>query len=370
MKFTRPPLVDIALAVALGAFGVIGLPFTDDSAVLDRHVDAGAYVLVVLNALTLVYRRRGPLATLVVSTVLTTTFLALAYPYGPIFFPFLVAGYTAARYLRPQRSTPAAAAALLVLLSHLFTNEASLPGLLGLIPATAWVVVPFALGLSRRLYVESLERERAEAVRQRVGDERLRVAQEVHDVVGHGLAAIKMQADLALHLLARKPEQAEASLTAISRTSSEALDELRATLAVVRHPDPDTRSPSPGLGRLEDLRQRMAEAGVDVRLDTSGAPRDLSTAADLAGYRVVQESLTNVLKHSEAKVADVRVGYETDAVVIIVSNPAPLALDGQGGLGIAGMRERVTSLGGEFSAGPTTDGRFEVRAAIPAAARP
>lgn len=369
MKFSRPPLGDIALAIALMAIGVIGLPFTGDSSVVDRQVDAVAYLLVVLNALTPVYRRRWPLATLVASTVLTTTFLTLSYPYGPIFFPFLVAVYTAARYLWPQRSAPAAAGSLLLLLTHLFTNDAALPGLLGLIPATAWVVVPYALGVSRRLYVESLERERAEAVRQRVDDERLRVAQEVHDVVGHGLAAIKMQADLALHLLARKPEQAETSLTAISRTSSEALDELRATLAVVRRTEPDIRAPAPGLDRLDDLRQRMGEAGVDVRLDTSGAPRDLSSAANLAGYRVLQESLTNVLKHSDAKVAEVRIGYETDTVVITVSNPAPPARDGQNGLGIPGMRERVSSLGGEFSAGRTPDGRFEVRAAIPTAAR-
>ncbi len=136
-------------------------------------------------------------------------------------------------------------------------------------------MVPFAIGVTVRVSMDARARDQAELVRQHVDDERLRVAQEVHDVVGHGLAAIKMQADIALHVLARKPEQAEAALNAISRTSTEALDELRATLAVVRRTDADPAlAPAPGLDRLDELRQRMSEAGVDVDLrDHRRAPR-------------------------------------------------------------------------------------------------
>jgi signal transduction histidine kinase len=359
-------LGDIALASGLALIGVVGTAGADRSTEVDLPVDARAFGIVVITALVLIVRRRWPLATLAASAALTSTYLVLGYPYGPILLSFLVAVYTVARYLPPSRSTPAALAALAILLVHLFTNPAALPGLLGVFPASAWVVVPYAIGVTVRLSRESAARGRAEAVRRRVDDERLRVAQEVHDVVGHGLAAIKMQADVALHLLARKPEQAENALTAISRTSAEALDELRATLAVVRRTESDaTRSPAPGLDRLEDLRHRMGEAGVEVHLDTTGSPRELPAAVDLAGYRIVQESLTNVLRHGEAKVATVLVGYETDAVVIAISNPASHVSTGRHGLGIPGMRERVTSLGGDFAAGPTSDGRFEVRASLP-----
>jgi signal transduction histidine kinase len=351
---------DIALAVALAVVGGAAA----------AHVavpgDGWAFAMVVLTALVLVVRRRWPLVTLAAATVLTSAYLILGYPYGPILFSFLVAVYTVACHLPLSRSAPASLAALAILLTHLLTNRTPLPGFLGLVPASAWVAVPFAIGVTVRLSRESIARARAEALRQHMYDERLRVAREVHDVVGHGLAAIKMQADVALHVLPRKPEQAEIALTAISRTSSKALDELRATLALLRRPGSDSRrSPVPGLARLEDLRQRMGDAGVEVHLDTTGSPRALPAAVDLAGYRVVQESLTNVLRHGEAKLASVRVGYDTDAIVIAVSNPVSHVSSRGDGLGIPGMQERVTSLGGEFTAGPTPDGRFEVRATLP-----
>jgi signal transduction histidine kinase len=175
-----------------------------------------------------------------------------------------------------------------------------------------------------------------------------------------------MQADVALHVLPKKPEQAEAALNAISRTSTDALDELRATLAVVQPGDSaPSRSPMPGLDRLDDLSRRMSAAGVQVRRETTGTPRELPLAVDLAAYRVVQESLTNVLRHSEAKVAAVRVRYETGAVVISVSNSGSVVTTPSDGIGIPGMRKRVVALGGDFAAGPMPDGQFEVRASFP-----
>ncbi|MER7083505.1 sensor histidine kinase, partial [Saccharopolyspora kobensis] len=223
------------------------------------------------------------------------------------------------------------------------------------------VAVPFAIGSVLRVQREAAERNRAEQLRQRVDDERLRIAQEVHDVVGHGLAAIKMQADVALHVLAKKPEQAEVALEAISRTSSDALDELRATLAVVRRSDVRT----PGLARLDDLLQRMREAGLAVELSTAGQPRQLPPVVDLTGYRILQESLTNVLRHTSDKRAEVSVEYAEDAVVLTITNPLSGPGGGGGGLGLPGMRQRVASLGGEFTAGPTADRRFTVHARLP-----
>jgi signal transduction histidine kinase len=173
-----------------------------------------------------------------------------------------------------------------------------------------------------------------------------------------------MQADIALHVLARKPGQAQVALEAISRTSSQALDELRATLAVVRRADAEL-APVPGLARLDELRQRMAEAGVYVRLEVSGAPATLPVAVDLTGYRVVQESLTNVLRHSGSAQATVRIRYEPDEVRITVHNPVTGGCAGADGSGIPGMRERVHALGGQFSAGPAARHGFEVHARLP-----
>jgi signal transduction histidine kinase len=202
----------------------------------------------------------------------------------------------------------------------------------------------------------------------------------VHDIVGHGLAAIKMQADIALHLLERKPGQAGPALEAISRTSSAALEELRATLALVRHDSRNSqdshnghnshhsgdRSSAPGLARLDELAQRMREAGLDVAVSTAGQPRDLPAIVDLTGYRIVQESLTNVLRHSGSRHAEVNLGYEPDTIRIKVSNPVLVPPGRAGsGLGIPGMRERVHALGGAFDAGMRDGGTFEVLAELP-----
>ncbi|MEQ7008763.1 histidine kinase [Actinopolymorpha sp. B17G11] len=366
MRLSRSLIGDIALALVLTVVGLGGTTSANAFMSPDRPIDAVGFGLVIATALVLSVRRRWPLVTLAVATLCSSTYLVLGYTYGPILFSFFVAVYTVARHVPLARAWPPCALALVILLAHIFTNSASLPGLLGVIPGSAWVVVPFAIGVTVRLTREAAAQARAETVRQHVDEERLRVAQEVHDVVGHGLAAIKMQADVALHVLPKRPEQAEVALNAISRTSTAALDELRATLAVVRRTGADPeRTPAPGLERLDELRQRMSDAGVDIHLETDGERRALPAAVELAGYRVVQESLTNVLRHGAAKVASVRIGYQTDAVTLAISNPAGAVRSRGGGLGIPGMRERVEALGGEFTAGPTDDGQFMVRASIP-----
>ena len=365
----RTLAADAALAVALTLAGVANAAFAAGWAdAVNRPVDTIGLALVAGTGLVLVVRRRWPLLTLAGTTVMTSAYLIASYPYSLILLSFAVAVYTVARHRPLVVALPAAVAALVVLLLHLLTNSAALPGFLGLAPATAWVAVPFAFGATRRVSAAAAAQARAEALRQHVDDERLRVAQEVHDIVGHGLAAIKMQADIALHLQDRKPEQARTALDAISRTSSEALDELRATLAVVRRTGAaDARAPAPGIARIEDLRQRMAETGLEVEVRTAGTPRALPAVVDLTGYRVVQESLTNVLRHSDVRTATVTVRYDDEALQVVVANPDPGrgGTHRDGGLGIPGMRERVTDLGGKFWVGATPGGQFEVRATIP-----
>jgi signal transduction histidine kinase len=357
-------IYDAVVALVLLGVGLVGTaPAGANEGI---SIGRATYPLVAVAALALAVRRRWPLATLAVVTAATTAYLVLGYPYGPILFAFLVAVYTVAAYLPLRTGAVAGGVALAVLLVHVVVGVRP-PGLLGAMPAAAWVVVPFALGTTVRLVRENAARGRVDEARRLADAERLRVAREVHDVVGHGLAAIHMQAEIALHLLARKPEQAEAALTAISRTSKEALDELRVTLTVARRDEAaDDRAPTPGLAQLPQLRDRLAGAGVPVTVEVIGEPRTLPVAVDLAAYRVVQESLTNVLRHAGPATATVRLRHTLSGVEIEVTDTGRGAVPGPGGgYGLAGMRERVTALGGTFTAGPAPGGGFRVSATLP-----
>jgi signal transduction histidine kinase len=301
---------------------------------------------------------------LAVTAVPTGVYLLLGYPYGPIQISLVVAVFTVARRLPLRPAAVAGAAATVALLLHGYVGgSAATPT--GVLPFSAWAVVPFAVGVVVRVSVEANQRSRDEQIRRYAFEERLRIAQEVHDVVGHGLSAINMQAEIALHLLSRRPEQAEEALTAISRTSKEALDELRATLAVVRRADPaGLRAPTPGLARLDDLVERMSGTGVPVTVEVVGAPRDVPAAVDLAAYRLVQESLTNVLRHGDGAAATVHIDHEPEALTVTVTDDGPGG-PAPAGHGINGMRERVTALGGAFEAGPRPTGGFRVRGSFP-----
>ncbi|MEV6365525.1 sensor histidine kinase [Micromonospora musae] len=362
----RETAADVPLALALLAVGLVGTgPATAQQGVT---ADGAAYAPVVVAALALVVRRRWPFGTLAVTVLAATAYLVLGYPYGPILLSLLVAVYTVAAHRALRPAAIGAAVALALLTVHVFVGPSSL-GLLGLMPAAAWVAVPFAVGSTVRLSREAGARARAEEARRLADGERLRVAQEVHDVVGHGLAAIHMQAEIALHLLEKRPEQAHAALAAISGTSKEALDELRVTLAVVRRGGGAAeRAPAPGLGQVPALRDRLAGAGLPVTVQTEGEPAALPVALDLAAYRVVQESLTNVLRHAGPATAAVRIRYApTEVEVEVTDTGRGVAEAGRVpvGSGLAGMRERVTALGGSFAAGPAADGGFRVHARLP-----
>ncbi|MGI5240604.1 sensor histidine kinase [Dactylosporangium sp. CA-139066] len=370
----RPPPADLLLAGALAALCAAGtaVPWAGQHG---RGADLAAAGLAVLAALPLAVRRAWPLGSLLVTAGATTVYLARGYPYGLIFAALAVAVYTAASRLPWPRSLPAGAAALAPLAMH-----AAMPGgsVLGAAAASsAWVVVPFAVGWVVRTGRESAALGQAEQARRFAYEERLRIAQEVHDVVGHGLAAITMQAEVALHVLPKRPQQAEAALTAISRTGKEALDELRATLAVVRRDEDDGPVPRPELARLDEFVARMAGAGVAVSVEVTGTPRRLPAAVDLAAYRIVQEALTNVLRHAGSPTATVRLDHRPGRLLVEVTDEgrgAPAAPERpghatsaplRGGHGIAGMRERAIALGGELTAGRRPGGGFRVAARLP-----
>jgi signal transduction histidine kinase len=212
--------------------------------------------------------------------------------------------------------------------------------------------------------------------RQIADQERLRVAREIHDVVGHGLTVINVQAAIALHLISERPDQAEVALAAIKTASKDALEELRGILAVFRQPDASPpRPPVAGLDQLHALVEQMRASGLAVRLEVHGERATVPGAVDLAAYRIVQESLANVLRHAGQAAAMVRVALAPDAITLeIMDNGCGVHgrgddagyRHGRGGHGIRGMRERVAALGGTLEAGPREGGGFRVLARLPA----
>jgi signal transduction histidine kinase len=212
---------------------------------------------------------------------------------------------------------------------------------------------------------------RAVDARRRASEERLQMARDLHDVIGHNISLINVQAGVGLDLMDTQPEAARAALSAIKTVSKDALDELRGMLAAFRNAaETAPRAPAPGLDRLDDLVELTRAAGIAVVLEIAGECRALPTAVDLAAYRIVQESLTNVVRHACPAVATVHLRYDVDGLDLEITDDGRVAA-GNGsrlpgtGSGISGMRERALALGGRFSAGPRTGGGFTVSAHLP-----
>ncbi len=361
MKVNRR-VVDALLTVPIGLFVAVGTRGAAENADPSRRgLDLLAYLLVVTAVAGLGVRRTWPLVTLAVSTAATAVYLAFQYPYGPVILVMAFAMFSAALRLPVRRSLPACGVAVAaVIAAGLFSVE-SYPDSVLLLASSAWVLLPWAVGTVVQVRREAQAQAREEARRDSAYEQRLQIARDVHDVVGHGLAVINMQAGIALHVLEKRPEQAAVALEAIKRTSKEALDELRTTLAVYRASDPAPRGPAAGLGQLDAL---IDSTGLDVALHVSGDRSELPASVDLAAYRIVQESLTNVLRHSGSVAATVRVDRAATALTVEITDEGRGG-DGRAGHGITGMRERAAAVGGTLDAGPRPGGGFAVRASLP-----
>lgn len=221
----------------------------------------------------------------------------------------------------------------------------------------------------RREQLARARAERAAAERRRADEERLRIARELHDVLAHSISVINVQAGVGLALLDSDPEQARTALTTIKGASKEALGEVRQVLDTLRTPGDAPRSPAPGLDRLPELTEQAKSVGLTVDITTEGAPAALSPGTDLAAFRIVQEALTNIVRHSGSRAARVLLHYAPGALEIRVDDDGPAtSRPGEpagGGNGLIGMRERAAALGGTIEAGPRPDGGFRVRARIP-----
>ncbi|MDQ3055961.1 MAG: sensor histidine kinase [Actinomycetota bacterium] len=368
----RPGRRSLALHAVFATVAAIGMSMGSGGASKyqpDRlDVDAFGYALIAGMALGLLFRRIAPLGALAITTGATALYFGIGYPAGPVFFAICFLMVEVALWLPTRTSLIACSLAVVTVIgSEAIGRIVDGGSLSGFGPYLGWLLVPWAVGAVKRAWQESRTQQQSEQAQQRRYEERLAVVREVHDVVGHGLAVINMQAGVALHVLDRRPEQAEVALTAIKRASKDSLDELRATLAVFRHADGAVPlRPMPGLGDLPDLLSSVRVGGLTAELGITGEPGTAPSSVDLAAYRIVQESLTNVVRHARASHVTVTVDHGRDVISVRVVDdgigPMPNPDAGQG---VIGMRERATSLGGWLSAGRGDSGGFVVHAWLP-----
>lgn len=364
------------LALQLGAT-VIATSHNPD----EGQLNAGIIALLVVAALAVPARLWFPRAALGLAFVATLLAWTFARPPGPVFVS-LVITLVYAVLTGHRRFALATAVAGYVAFPWLgvVTGHQEAPPLGFLLALAAWLIALVSgteVVRTRRERRAEAARSQAEAMRRQAVEERLVIARELHDVVAHNMALINMRAGIALHLLDRDPAAAGEALHVIKGASKDALVELRAILGVLRHVDDDQpRLPAPSLDELDELITRTEAAGVRVQLDTDGSldvatlPRDV----DLAAYRIVQESLTNVARHADPPAAVVRIRAAGDTLDIDVldegvASRRPPSAGSAGGNGIAGMTERAVSVGGTLTVGPRPGRGFAVRARLPIGGR-
>ncbi|RTL70706.1 MAG: sensor histidine kinase [Pseudonocardiaceae bacterium] len=342
-----------------------------------RPLDVWAYLLLVAGPAALLVVRRHPVPVLIATVAASFAYFSLGYPGGPAVLAAIVA--LVATVVAGQRL-----AAWLVgvvgiggyLLGHALAGNAIAGPGVGALVGWTLVVLVGSEGVRIRRERIAEERRRAEEYGLRCAtEERLRIARELHDVLGHHISLINVQAGVALHLMdgGGDPAQTREALTAIKRSSKEVLREMRTTLGVLRDADEAApRGPVPGLGAIPDLVGRVREAGADVRLVDDGPLGEVGEQTGLAAYRIVQEALTNVRRHAPGAAAVVtlrRTGSELHVTVVDDGVGASAARADEGaGRGIAGMTERAAALSGTLTAAPVPSGGFRVDAVLPVGA--
>ncbi|MFF0013659.1 sensor histidine kinase [Streptomyces sp. NPDC005374] len=338
-------------------------------------LDPFARALLVIGSGLLLWRHRRPVLVTFGTAAAAMLYLGAGYPYGPVFLTVALACFSAV--VAGHRKAAWTALGMLwaghVLVAHWLyqwlppSRDPAAPwGQEGVI--AAWVVAIVALSELARTRREQWARERAErarAAQRRADEERLRIARELHDVLAHSISVINVQAGVGLALLDTDPEQARTALTTIKAASKEALGEVRQVLDTLRTPGDAPRAPAPGLDRLPELVAQAAGAGLTVEVE--GTAPKLPPGADLAAFRIVQEALTNVVRHSGSRHARVRLEHGVGALRLRIDDDGPGtgADAGGSGNGLAGMRERAAALGGTIEAGPRPDGGFRVLAVLP-----
>jgi signal transduction histidine kinase len=367
MSTDRAGVRDWAIAVCVAAIQLVaGLsghhPGTD--------LDLLGYALMAISGLALAASRRAPVLVLAVTGLCSVSWQAAGFEVPAVAFLFAV--YAAVR-AGHHKITAAASVTLLVTLPLAVLASpldrtvsealAQTRDALGL----AWLIAAAAAGEALRQAekrADEAERTREETARRRADEERLHIARELHDSLTHQISVIKVQAEVAVHLARKRGEQVPEALLAILEAGREANRELRATLEALRD---DDKTPPHGLDQIPELVERARATGLDATLTIDGQRHDVPATVDRTAYRIVQESLTNIARHAAAATATVRIDYRPDALAIRVDDDGKATPDTapMPGVGLLGMRERVTALGGRLHAEPRNEGGFTVQAELP-----
>jgi signal transduction histidine kinase len=388
LRSLNPWVVDALIAV-LATIIAIATVFAQDLSEGMTEPSALAVITACVTCAPLAIRRRTPLLAVVVSSAGILVHIVSDFPEGSLPIVVLFLTYTVAAW-SPQRRAIAGLGAVYATLIVVGISDAPGLGTVDLVGNFATYGAVWAIGIAVRSRRETTEvrvreaEERANVERQRAGrvlaEERLRIAQELHDVVAHSMSVIAVQAGVGAHMLESRPDQARAALDAISATSRGTLTEMRRLLGVLRDTDGErVHTPTPGVADLPRLVDDVRAAGVPITLDVSGSSSVVHAGVELSAYRIVQEALTNVIKHAGATTrVDVNVRYLPGCLAVEVAD------DGRGaaavtvrngihtdtgaaasGHGLLGMRERVELWGGDLSVGPVAGGGYRVKALLP-----
>ncbi|PZF84598.1 sensor histidine kinase [Jiangella anatolica] len=388
----EPWLLDASLTVVLTVTGVVALfVYTDPSGIEYADADALGVALVLVITVPLIVRRRLPVAVGLWTAVATLPFLAVDYAVPTAALVLLIAVYSAANYASLSASVLVLAVQVTSSVAYTLVSadrhgEQTMDTGAGVIISGLLILGVWGIGRavrSRRLYTAELEDrarrlERANdvEVRAAIAEERSRIARELHDVVAHHVSVMTVQAAGARRALHRDVDRTADALEAIEEIGRSALAEMRRVVGVLRTPDGDDRgaqpatlAPQPGLGDLDTLAEQMRDAGLPVDVTIDGEPGPVPVGVDLAAFRVIQEALTNTIKHAGPSTAAVHVRYLPSEVHVEICDDGhgvAAALEGRRpGHGLLGMRERVALYGGTLAAGPRRGGGYEVRAKIP-----
>ncbi|HEU5082550.1 MAG TPA: sensor histidine kinase [Acidimicrobiales bacterium] len=381
---THPGHADALLAAALGLVSLVGLLTIDPADVADsvRDADPLGAVLVVAIWTAAAFRRRWPEPMAWTVAALTIPYWVLDYVDAGASLAVLLLAYTLAAHVDRPRSLVVGLVIGIVLVGVMVTgvivDDEDLPAIAvvgnSIVFATAWTIGDSVR--NRHAYLAEVEaradraeRDREAAAERAVQDERVRIARELHDVVAHSVSVMVVQAGAARRVLDRHPDQAAESLSVIETTGRGALDELRRLLGVLRSEDGEAAvKPQPTADDVASLVAEWREAGLDVDLEVEGARPELSDGVSLTVYRVVQEALTNAMKHAGPAHVDVVVRYGDRVEVEVTDDgrgPCGDAAVPSAGQGHIGMRERVELFGGELQVGRRPGGGYRVRATLP-----
>jgi len=372
--YVRPRRLWLLAPVALAFVQVVGTFGASRNQPEAREPDVFAVLILLAGPASLYALRRRPRSVLLFVTAITSLYVAMDYPFGPVFASFVVAAI--ANVARSRRVEAWGAVGALVVLAFVARSVIYDDWSWGFAGGVlAWSLLVLAVGelvrLNRARMIE-YRRARAEERRREAGEERLRIARELHDVVAHHMSLIHVQAGVALHLVDRKPEQVETALQTIKDASKEALTELRALIGVLRSEGEQApRAPVARLEALDELAERATHAGVTTTVDVTGELAAVPAAVGTAAYRIVQEAVTNVVRHSGATSARIVVDVGAHELDVTVTD------DGRGpgdavrqdasheGTGLRGMRERTSALGGTIELTEATGGGARLHTRLP-----